>query len=887
VIDYDGDGKPDVFVVNADGKGFAALYHNVGSGKFANVTREAKLELYGEGTSCAVGDYDNDGHPDLAVAINRHVHLFHNEGNGTFKDVTENAGIHTEGLILGMTFIDYDHDGDLDLYATRFNDFPLTNPNEPFSFPHNLPPPGNVLWRNNGNRTFTEWTKQTGLEGTAASIGAIGSDINNDRAIDFVVTSWQEPPSIFLNPREGEFRRITPWATEMPTSTAGVVAFDFDKDGWMDLGFTHWGQPGLSLWRNVDGEGFDRVKLPDIVWMRGWGIAPMDYDDDGWIDLVAVGENFAGEGRIALLRNEGPAGFRDVSSETGLDKIILHNPRSVIACDFEGDGSQDLLITQNQLPPLLLRNIGGNKHNWVQLAFHGEHDNKTGIGTKVELFAGALRQKWEVAGASGYLGQGNTSIVTGLGSEVEADVVRLLWPTGVLQDELQITARKHQEIAEIDRRGSSCPIVFVWNGKKFQFLADMIGPGVVGHWIGPHERNVPDPDEYFKVEGSQVAPVNGRIRFRMLEPMEELDYLDQTRLLAVDHPADTEVWPNEYFASNPPFPKFKVICSRNAHLPAGAWDDRGRDVLPLLAKRDRKYVTNFSDAPYQGFAGMHSLELDLGPWDSAKPLRLFMDGFIDYFTANSMYAAWQAGITPVAPYVEALDGRGKWVRIVDDMGFPAGLARTMVADLTGKLPPGTRFIRITTNLKIYWDRIRVDNSPGDLSFRTMEIPLASASLEFRGYPRVVEGYPKNDIIYVYEDVSLNGPYTRQAGNYTRYGDVTPLVRASDDEYVIFGSGDEVAIEFDAAHMPDPPSGWTRDYFFYADGFAKDMDFYAAHGDTVSPLPYHTLVPYPYREGTGYPLDDRHLQWQIEYNTRGVAGPAGSTYRFQYSDWPRR
>ena len=885
IIDYDGDGKPDVFVLNADGKGFAGLYHNLGNGKFANVTQEAKLEMYGEGTSCAVGDYDSDGRPDLAVAINRRVHLFHNEGNGTFKDVTDAVGINTEGLILGMTFIDYDHDGDVDLYVTRFNDFPLEKANEPFSFPTDLPPPGNVLWRNNGNGTFTDWTKQAGLTGSAPSVAAIGSDINNDRAIDFVLTSWHRPPSIFLNPREGEFHAASLFPPEMPTSAAGVAALDFDKDGWMDLAFTHWGQPGLSLWRNVDGKSFQRVNLPDIVWMRGWGIAPIDYDDDGWIDLVAVGENFSGEGRIALLRNEGPAGFRDVTAETGLDKIALHNPRSVIVWDFAGDGSQDLLITQNDLPPVLLKNVGGNKHNWLRLSFHGEHDNKTGIGTKVEISAGALRQKWEIPGASGYLGQGDTSIDVGLGTESEADVVRLLWPTGVLQDELQVAAAKRDEIAEIDRRGSSCPIVFVWNGKKFEFLADMIGPGIVGHWIGPHERNVPDPDEYLKVAGSQVSPQNGRIRFRMLEPMEELDYLDQTRLIAVDHPADIEVWPNEYFASNPPFPKYKVIASKNARPIAGAWDDRGRDVLPLLLTRDRKYVTDFPDAPYQGFAAMHSLKLDLGPWDSSKPLRLLMDGFTDYFTANSMYAAWQAGISPVAPYVEALEA-GKWVRVVDDMGFPAGLARTMVADLTGKLPPGARSIRITTNLKVYWDRIRVDNSPADLPFRTEEIPLASASLRFRGYPRVVEGYPKNDIRYIYEETSATGPYTRQVGNYTRYGDVTPLVRATDDEYVIFGSGDEVAVDFDATHMPELPVGWTRDYFFYADGFAKDMDFYAAHGDTVSPLPFHTLVPYPYPQGIGYPYDEWHVEWQIEYNTRAVDGPAGPLYRFKYPDSPR-
>ena len=886
VIDYDGDGKPDIFLANANGNGFAGLYRNLGHGRFENVTQKAHLDMYGEATSCAVGDYDNDGRPDLAVAINRRVHLFHNEGNGTFKDVTDASGINTGGLILGMTFIDYDHDGDLDLYVTRFNDSPLPHPHQPFTFPANLPGPGNVLWRNDGNGKFTNWTTQAGMQGTASSVAAIGSDINNDRAIDFVLTNWHESPSIYLNPREGKFRAIEPWATPMPASAAGVVALDFNKDNWMDLAFTHWAPPGLSLWQNVEGKSFHRVQLPNIGWMRGWGLAPIDYDDDGWIDLVAVGEGFDGAGHIILLRNEGPDGWRDVTGQTGLDKVVLRDPRSVIACDFEGNGSKDLLITQNQRPPVLLRNVGGNKYNWVQIVAQGQHDNKTGIGTKVNVIAGALRQKWEVPGASGYLGQGPTDILAGLGTESEPDVVRFLWPIGVPQDELQVAPEKRDVITEIDRRGSSCPIVFVWNGKKFHFLADMIGPGIVGHWVGPHQRNVPDPDEYLKVPGSQVAPKDGRILFRMLEPMEELDYLDQVRLIAVDHPAGVEVWPNERFASNPPFPKFKVIVAQGAHPPAGAWDGKGRNVLPLLLKRDRRFVTDLPKAPYQGFAGMHSLTLDLGRWDPKKPLRLLMDGFTDYFTANSMYAAWQAGITPIPPYVEALEPSGKWVRVVDDMGFPAGLDRTMVADLTGKLPPGTRRIRITTNLQIYWDRIRIDNSPANLPFRTAEIPLARASLDFRGYPLVVEGNPKkgdpvDDIRYVYSDISPTGPYARQIGNYTRYGDVTPLVRAADDEYVIYGSGDEVAVSFDSTRLPPLPAGWTRDYFFYANGFAKDMDFYAAHGGTVAPLPFHTLIPYPYPRGVAYPADDRHFEWQLEYNTRSVAGPAGPVYLFQY------
>ena len=446
IIDYDGDGRPDIFLVDGDGKGNAALYKNEGGGRFVNVTKEAALEIHGEGMGCAVGDYDNDGKPDLAVSMNGGVFLFHNEGKGTFKDVTKEAGIEMDGLAMGVTFIDYDHDGDLDLYVTRFNDFPLTNPAEQFSFPMDAAPAGNVLWRNNGNRTFTNWTAEAGLAGTAPSIGAIGSDLNNDRAIDFVVTGWQKAPVAFMNPREGSFQATTPWASDMPAPTAGVTALDFNKDGWMDLAFTHWGTPGLSLWRNVQGKSFERVVLPDFEWMRGWGVAALDYDDDGWLDLVAVGENFSGEGRIVLLRNEGEKGFRDVTSQTGLDKVVLHNPRGVIAFDFDGDGSTDLLITQNHLPPVLLKNEGGNRYNWLRLEFKGTNDNKTGIGTKVELSAGALQQKWEIAGASGYLGQGGTDILAGLGPERSADVVRLLWPTGVLQDEMEIPALKTDRI---------------------------------------------------------------------------------------------------------------------------------------------------------------------------------------------------------------------------------------------------------------------------------------------------------------------------------------------------------------------------------------------------------------------------------------------------------
>ena len=460
VFDYDGDGKPDIFLVNADGKGNAALLHNVGHGKFVDVTKSAKLEFLGEGTGCAVGDYDNDGHPDLVVSSGDGITLFHNEGDGTFKDVTDAAGVRTIGLALGVTFIDYDHDGDLDIYVSRFNDFPLGNPSQPFTFPDDAPPPGNVLWRNLGGGTFGDYTKQTALGGSAASVGALESDLNNDGTIDLVVTGWEKSPAVFVNALEGPFQSAAPWVGETPPRAAGAVALDFDHDGRMDLAFTHWAPPGLSLWRNTGRKGsqgapsFERVPIPDPGWMRAWGIAAFDYDNDGWTDLVVVGETFAGKGKILLLRNEaigagGKIHFRDVTHATGLDKIVLRNPRSVIAFDPEGNGSADLLITQNGLPPILLKNVGGNENDWLELALSGDPDNRTGIGTRVEILSGAQRQFFEVPGASGYLGQSPAEIFTGLGAEEDAaDVLRLRWPTGAHQNEMQIPGNQRAVIEE-------------------------------------------------------------------------------------------------------------------------------------------------------------------------------------------------------------------------------------------------------------------------------------------------------------------------------------------------------------------------------------------------------------------------------------------------------
>jgi Flp pilus assembly protein TadD len=894
-FDFDEDGKVDLFVADNGSETGMSLYHNLGGGKFEDVTRKAGLDPARHGIGCTAGDYNNDGWTDLAVSFKGQIALYHNQKNGTFKEVAEQAGIKGSDANAGLAFVDYDHDGDIDLYVAESQNPAIADREAPGPVPlegnddsnahpadevlSDDGPPGNRMWRNNGNGTFTDVTEERGFSSPASSSAAIGTDYNNDRAIDLVATGFHGSAAIFKNPREGKFTIHRPSPDFHSERTVAVAVLDFDHDGWMDLAFAQWDKPAIMLWRNLEGKTFDQVPLPETNWARAYGLAAFDYDNDGWVDLVAVGETKEGKGEIRLFRNLGPDGFKDVTTDVGLDKIKLNDPRAVITGDYDNDGATDLLITQFHGPAILLRNAGGNQNHWLKLSLKGLNDNKSAIGTKIEVFSGANRQKFEIAGSSGYLGQNSTDIVVGLGQAKQADVVRMLWPTGVLQDEIEVAADQEKKYTEIDRRGSSCPTLFVWDGKHYALVDDMLGAGVVGHWVGSNERNIARPTEYIKIDRNAIREKNGKLSFRFMEPLEESVYLDQAKLLAVDHPSNFDVFPNEYFASNPPYPPFKVVVSQDAHPPKAAHDEHGHDVLPdLLAHR---YFGDFEVLPFLGFAKMHTLELDLGEPYRGGPLWLLMHGEVEYFSANSMYAADQAGLKPVSPYVEALGSDGKWTRVVDDMGFPAGGARTITADLTGKLPTGTQRIHIGTNLQIYWDSILVDRANQDQNFRIAQVPLSKADLRFHGFPLKIENQPPGNVEYIYEKASTTGPYTRPAGSYTRYGDVLPLVSGFDDRLAVFGSGDEVALDFDPSKLPSLPKGWARDYFFVATGYEKDMDFYAYHGDQVDPLPFRSMGTYPYPKGKSYPLDATHLNDLLNYNTRSMSGNEARGFAFDY------
>jgi len=431
----------------------------------------------------------------------------------------------------------------------------------------------------------------------------------------------------------------------------------------------------------------------------------------------------------------------------------------------------------------------------------------------------------------------------------------------------------------------------VWDGRGFTFATDAMWNSALGMPLGimtreggilsasPHASQ-----EYLRLPAGLLRARDGRYQMRLTEELWETGYLDEARLLAVDHPESVQVYVNERFvpAGAASLRLYQVARPRP---PVAASDELGNDLLPALRVQDDVYAANLRPARYQGLTELHDLVLDFGGLAGMDSVFLFLTGWIYPTDASINFALAQSPALQVVPLqVQVQDPAGQWRTVIPDLGFPAGKNKTVIADLTGKFQPGTRRLRITTNLQIYWDQILVDTTPEQPEeIKVSDVTLAHARLGFHGYPRMREYRSPGEFEFVYNQVSPTGPYARPIGAYTRFGDVRNLLANSDDRFAVFGSGDEVQLEFDPAHLPPLPKGWKRDYFFFADGYEKDMDFYAAGGDFVNPLPFHRMSEYPYSKESP-PQDDIHVNDLLNYDIRFFSGAPSTSYRFRY---PRR
>jgi enediyne biosynthesis protein E4 len=464
-LDYDGDGWMDIYLVNSGKCDFFdphpplrnALYRNNRDGSFTDVTEKAGVGGGGYGQGVAVGDYDGDGFPDVYVTQYGRSILYHNNRDGTFTDVTEKAGVAAPGWSSSAVWFDYDNDGRLDLFVCRFVDFdkfkhlPCEADNKPgYCIPRLYKPMASWLFHNNGDGTFTDVSKVSGIgKYLGKAWGVVATDVNNDGRMDLLVANDTTANFLFMNRGGGQFEEIGAPAgvayseAGRPRSGMGVDSADFNEDGWMDLFVANIDHEMYSLYKNNHDETFDdQAGAMGIAsatrLMSGWGLKFFDYDNDGNLDLFLANGNpddliqvyhkdVDYQEPLLLFRNTGKK-FEDVSEHSGPVFGRHLSARGLAVGDFNNDGAVDVLISMNGGAPLLLRNDAGKQNHWLGLTLIGTKANRDAVGARVSYQAGDLKKSRMKTGGGSFLSSHDPRLVLGIGERTKVDLLEVKWP---------------------------------------------------------------------------------------------------------------------------------------------------------------------------------------------------------------------------------------------------------------------------------------------------------------------------------------------------------------------------------------------------------------------------------------------------------------------------
>lgn len=505
LFDYDNDGWPDIFFVNGTRfEGISPehqpanfLFHNNRDGSFTNITEKAGLLRSGWGQGCCVGDYDNDGYDDLVVTYWGGIVLYHNNGDGTFTDVTEKAGLMQKGpkprWNTGCCLVDYDRDGHLDLFVANYVNFdprvaPQPGENQFCRYyglavgcgPQGMGGGTNLLYHNRGDGTFEDVSERSGVaipRGPAAptfnsvqwlpagsyGLGVCAADFDNDGWPDIYVACDSVPSRFYHNKQDGTFEEIGSdigcALNENGTAQGGmgVGVGDYDCDGWLDIVKTNYSDQTANLYHNNgDGTFYDAVYQAGMgtnTKYLGWGVGLFDFDNDGWPDIFMSNGHVFPEvdtrrlhvtfkQRKIVYKNLRNGRFVDVTSGAGAAVAQLHSSRGTAFGDFDNDGDVDVVIINMNEPPSLLRNDCRSKNNWLKVKCIGTKSNRSAVGARVRVMVGRHSQINEVMSGSSFMSQNDLRLHFGLGRAVQADLVEVRWPLGLLESFKNVDANQ-------------------------------------------------------------------------------------------------------------------------------------------------------------------------------------------------------------------------------------------------------------------------------------------------------------------------------------------------------------------------------------------------------------------------------------------------------------
>ncbi len=761
--------------------------------------------------SVTAADFDNDGLFDLSVVTDRRVVLLKRDASG-FIAQQESAN---DGQYDFSLWHDLDHDSDLDLFLLG---------------------KGHALLRNSGKSGFVDSTTEFPFVDGDVSAAASVDLIKDTNGTDLVFAYVNHPAVLYRDMLAGSYE---PKEIEaLPKEVSELRAFDVDNDGWTDL-LAHT-PGGVQLIINREGS----FSAGAVIESTGRA-TPADMANRGFSDLAFAGKVFPNQGRGEF----GP----------GVEVPALAGAVAIDAGDLDQDGKIDLVVLGQDGAVSCLKGRGA-EGNWNVIGLEGVRNLREAPSAEVEIKAGSLYQKRIYDGRP---------IHVGLGTHSKIDTVRITWPNGLIQNEPEQDVNRAIVYKEKQRLSGSCPMVFTWNGKKFQFITDVLGVAPLGAAAGEGVFFPVDHDEYVQIPaGAMAKNGDGHYEVRITEELREVGYIDKVQLLAVDHPAGESIFTSDKFKS-PPFPKFRLYGVRDRQYPVAAFDDRGNDVRDRVRKLDRTYPDAF-ERDFLGVAEKHFVELDFGSARSiGEPAILVLNGWVDWADGSTIRRLAQDRTAQlIMPQLQVQDPSGRWVTAVEDMGVPAGKPKTIVVDLTGKFLSASRKVRIVTSLSVYWDEIFMSRDVAVPKVQPVVLSLAQADLSYRGFSTpVIHPQRRQPEVFDYSKWMPLSMWNPAKGFYTRYGDVAALLGGIDDQFLIMGSGDEIRLTFTDERLGPVPEGYTRDFLLFVDGWAKDGDLNTAYSQTVEPLPFHGMSAYPYPATESYPDTPAHRQYREEYNTR--------------------